>query len=252
MSYTVDAVDEAIKLLIQVAAESGLGVTELARRGGITKARAFRLLHTLEQQGLVHRVGPQAAYYLGFRALHLGAAAQSQIDLVRVANQPMTELGEALNETIALRVLDGLATVCVARWESKQSLRVHGEVGHRRALYAGASSKLLLAHAPKALLDAVLAQERPRFTAATPVSKAALLRELAAVRRLGYALSIGERAADTAAIAVAVHDAQGQVVAALSVSTPATRMTPERMAPMLALLREKAATVSARLGWRGA
>jgi len=58
MSYTVDAVSKAIELLFLVAEEGGKGVTELARLSGNTKARAFRLLTTLEESGLVRRQTP--------------------------------------------------------------------------------------------------------------------------------------------------------------------------------------------------
>lgn len=224
MDYTVAAVDEAIKLLFLVAAQPGLGLTELARRAGITKARAFRLLTTLEQRDLVRRSGDPATYALSFQSLILGAAAHAQNDLVQCVREPIERLGRRFNETVAARIRDGLGTVCIARWESTQSLRVHGEVGQRHTLHAGASSKLLLAFAPPDVLEAVLAMERERFTPVTPVPKAALLREIRLAREQGYALSFGERTPDTAGIAVPIRDGSGGVVAALIISMPASRM----------------------------
>lgn len=249
MDYTVSAVDEAIKLLFLVAQHPGLGLTEMARRSGITKARAFRLLTTLEQRDLVKRRGDPATYALSFQALHLGAAAHQQIDLVQAVQEPLERLGSLLNETVAVRVRDGLETLCVARRESTQSLRVHGEVGHRRPLYAGASSKLLLAFAPPELLEAVLASERTRFTPQTPVTKAALLREIREVRECGHAVSVGERTSGTAAIAVPIRDGQGEVIAALSISAPASRLTADHLRPCLQALEQQAAEASRRLGW---
>lgn len=249
MSYIVEAVDEAIKLLLIVASEPGLGVTDLARRSGITKARAFRLLSTLEARDLVHRQGAGATYALGSQALHLGAAARGQIELVKVADAPINALGAEVNETIALRVRDRLETVCVARWESTHSLRVHGEIGHRRPLHAGASSKLLLAFAPQDVLNQVLAEERRRFTPSTPVSKAALLAEVETIRSQGYAVSNGERAPDTAAVAVPIRDGDGEVIASLSVSAPATRLGGDKVAKVLQALRRHAAAISQGLGY---
>lgn len=60
MDYTVAAVDEAVKLLLLVAQQPGLGLSEVARRSGTGKARAFRLLTTLEQRDLVRRRGEPA------------------------------------------------------------------------------------------------------------------------------------------------------------------------------------------------
>jgi IclR family transcriptional regulator, KDG regulon repressor len=249
MDYTVAAVDEAIKLLFLVAGQPGLGLTELAKRAGITKARTFRLLTTLEQRDLVKRRGDPVSYCLSFQALHLGAAAHAQNDLVQSVREPIERLGRRFNETVAVRVRDGLETVSIARWESTQSLRVHGEVGQRHILYAGASSKILLAFAPPDVIEAVLAQERERFTPKTLVAKTALLAEIKRVREQGYAVSAGERVPDTAAIAVPIRDGSLDVVAALVLSLPATRMKGLE-GQLLEALRTEALEVSRRLGYR--
>lgn len=250
MEYTVAAVDEAMKLLFAVAAEPGLGVTELSRRTGITKARAFRLLSTLEQCGLARRHKGTAVYRLGLQALRLGASAAAQLDVVREANPALQELGAALDEMVMLRVREGLDSVCVARWESSQPLRVHDEIGRRRPLYAGASGKLLLSFAPAEVLEAVLEAPRERFTAVTPVSRSALQREIARVREQGYAVSSGEFAKDTTAVAVPIFDDEGGLAAVMSVSAPSSRMDERRLRACLGLMRGKAEEVSRRLGWR--
>lgn len=249
--YTVAAVDEAINLLLLVAAEPRLGVTELAKRSGITKARAFRLLTTLEQRALVSRAADDASYSLGYQALHLGAAAQSQIDLARLAGRAIESLGAKFNESIVVRVREGLETVCIARWESTQSLRVPGQIGDRRPLYVGAPSRLLLAYAPQDVIDAVLASERSRPTANTPSSRSKLLAAADKVREQGYAISTGERAADTAAIAVPIRDGSGSVVASLSIVTPVTRMTENRVSRYLKDLQLHAGDLSRALGYVG-
>ncbi len=251
MDYTVAAVDEAIRLLLFVAQHPGLGLSEITRRTGTGKARVFRLLTTLEQRGLVRRRGEPATYQLGFQALHLGAAAQAQIDLVQLAQEPLERLRARFDETVALRVRDGLETVCVARRESTQSLRVHGEIGHRRPLYAGASSKLLLAHAPKEVLESVLAAERTRFTDRTLVARTAMLQALKRVREEGHAHSEGERSTGTAALAVPLRDASGEVVAALGLSAPASRMTAQHRRQYLGALKAEAEGLSHKLGFAG-
>jgi len=247
LTYTVAAVDEAITLLLLVAAQPGLGVTEIAKRTGNTKGRAFRLLTTLEQRGLVSRQGASAAYYLDYQALHLGAAAHGQIDLVRLAEEPLARLGALCNETVAVRVRDGLETVCVARWESTQPLRVQNAL--RRPLYAGASSKVLLAFAPQEVLDAVLASDRLRITATTPVERDALLGELEKVRQQDWAISVAERTAETTGIGVPIRNAGGAVIAALTISAPSSRMTDERLDAYLRQLRAEAQTISTGLGF---
>src|SRR4051794_8660876 len=113
MDYTVDAVDRAMILLFLVAREAGHGVTDLAKRAGITKARAFRLLDTLEQNGLVQREGDGATYRLNYRALSIGAAAQDQLGLSRLAKYNLPSIGARCNESVLIRVRDGFESVCI-------------------------------------------------------------------------------------------------------------------------------------------
>src|SRR4051812_43908291 len=125
MSYTVDAVSAAMDLLFLVAKEPGLGVTELAKRSGNTKARAFRLLGTLEQSGLVRRQSPHATYSLGYKALFIGTAAQEQVSIASIAQLHLPEIGQRCNESVMVRVRDGLDNVCIAWWDAPNAIRIH-------------------------------------------------------------------------------------------------------------------------------
>ena len=141
MDYTVDAVDKAIGLLNLVAQFPDLGVTELAKRSGNTKARAFRLLGTLELNGLVQR-DANAAYRLGNHMLYLGAAAKEQLSIVRVSSAIFDDMVRECNEGIQIRIREGTDSVCIARRDSTHDVRSLTAIGNRRPLYLGASGKL--------------------------------------------------------------------------------------------------------------
>lgn len=251
VDYTVDAVDKAMGLLFVVAHEPGLGVTELAKRSGNTKARAFRLLGTLENCGLVQRVGDSATYCLGVRALALGAAASEQISLTRLAKTYLPTLSARCNETVLLRVRDGLESITVARWESTHAVRIHTPLGDRRPLHVGASGKLLLAYAPKDVQDTVLGRELTRYTPATITNPAKLMKELAKVAKDGYSVSFAERTADTVSIAAPVRDVSGNVIAALSITGPVTRINKDNHGKLIELVVEGAQQLSTELGFAG-
>ncbi|HEV2609515.1 MAG TPA: helix-turn-helix domain-containing protein, partial [Noviherbaspirillum sp.] len=155
MTYTVEAVSAAMDLLFLVAQQPDLGVTELAKRSGTTKARAFRLLGTLEESGLVRRKEPLATYSLGYRALFIGAAAQEQVNITSLAKFHLAEIGQRCKETVLIRIRDNLETVCVAWWDAPNAIRIHTQMGDRRPLYVGATGKLLLAFAPEDIQEAV-------------------------------------------------------------------------------------------------
>ena len=251
MDYTVDAVDKAVGLLFLVAQQPGLGVTELAKRSGNTKARAFRLLGTLEQSGLIQRPGDTATYSLGYKALFLGSAAQEQLNLVRLSKPIMADLGQRCMETVLVRVREGLETVCIARFDSPHGVRVHTEIGNRRHLYAGASGKLLLSYAPPDVQDAVLNGELERFTPNTPADRSTLEKEFEKIKAQGYSTSFAERTAETVAVAAPVRDAGGAVVAALSITCPSSRMSEDKLPTYIEYVKEGARRFSAELGYLG-
>jgi DNA-binding IclR family transcriptional regulator len=249
MSYTVDAVSKAIELLFLVAEEGGNGVTELAKRSGNTKARAFRLLTTLEECGLVRRQLPMATYSLGYRALILGTSAQGQLSLVNVARDILDDIGNECNESVLVRVRDGLDTVCVAWWDAPHAIRVHSQLGDRRPIFAGASGKLLLAYAPPEVQAEILSGKLEKFTPNTIVKQADLKKELKKILAEGYSISHSEKAADMVAVAAPVRDSHGSVVASLSMTAPASRVPKDKLDKYVKIIAHGAARFSRLLGY---
>ncbi|RJF91935.1 IclR family transcriptional regulator [Noviherbaspirillum saxi] len=247
--YTVDAVDKALGLLFLVAQQPGLGVTELAKRSGNTKARAFRLLETLEQGGLVQRELGNATYILGYKAFYLGAAASEQLSLARLAKRHLEEIGSCSNETVLIRIRDGLETVSIARWDSTHAVRIHSEIGNRRPLYVGASGKLLLAYAPADVQTKVLQGDMEKFTPNTITSPTKLKKELSKILTQGYAVSFAERTSDTVSIAAPVRDVSGEVIAAISITGPSTRMREEILPKLTDTILDGARRLSRELGY---
>lgn len=249
VAYTVDVVHEALAVLMLVANSPGLGVTELAKRSGNTKARTFRLLSTMEQSGFVRQGPNNTNYSLGPTALMLGLAAQEQVGLESIAQPYLAELGERFNENVQIRVRDGNHTISIAKWDSTRSVRVFTELGARRPLHVGASGKVLLAFAPAALQASVLSGPLERFTPQTLVQRTKLTREFARIRIDGHAVSHGEMVNDVVAVAVPVFDARNAAVAALGISMPGSR-APEDLQPFAQALKATAEQISRELGWR--
>ncbi|UFN49643.1 IclR family transcriptional regulator [Roseomonas sp. OT10] len=238
--YTVDAVDKAIQILGIIAANPGLGVSEIARRCGDSRARVFRLLRTLEGRDLVARLGETPAYRLGYAALLLGSAAAAQIDIARLAQPVMRELGRATDETVQLRVRDGTEALCIAKWEPDRDIRSVAVVGRRRPLHAG-SGKLLLAQAPEEVRASVLA-------GLGAAEAAALAGELEGLRDAEAIVTRGELSSDAIGLAVPVRDHRGVLVALLHIGGPSQRFGEERVAAILDLLRGAARRLSMALG----
>ncbi|RWB80059.1 MAG: IclR family transcriptional regulator [Mesorhizobium sp.] len=247
--YTVDSVDRAISLLQTVAGEADLGVSEIARRSGDSKARAFRLLQTLVRRGLLARSSDGKGYRLGLAALMLGHAASEQMDLIRIANPVLEALGQEIGETTQLRIRDDQESLCVAKWEPKRDLRVNAIVGRRRPLHAG-SSKAFLAHMDDEEREAILSGPLKRFTKKTVTDPRLLRVGLEQIRKAKFFVSRGEINDDLISITAPVFVAPGKIIAALNIAAPENRVPEGRISELGDMVARAAHRISAALGFR--
>lgn len=242
---TVRSVERALDVLLCFAGHTGsLGVTQIAERVELYKSTVHRLLHTLESRGFVRRDGATERYHLGERVLELAASFPESADLPASASPEMERLRDETGETVSLYIRDGLERVRIHKAEGRQAVRRVVQLGERMPLYVGASSKVLLAYAPDDVRQRVLAAGHlpPGF------NRKKLEDQLGKVRQQGFAVSIEEREAGTAAVAAPIIDRSGRIVAALAVSGPAVRFTPEALARYGSLVRETCGRVAQRLG----
>ncbi|MGM8931689.1 IclR family transcriptional regulator [Salinicola halophyticus] len=246
--YSVNSVVKAFELLMAVARKPHAGVTELARNTGMTKSRAFRLLHTMEQCRVIARDAGNG-YRLGAAMLVLGITANSQIDLVKLADPILEELCERVTETVQLRILDGIEALCIAKCEPSRDLRVHAVVGRRRLLYAG-SPKTLLAYQDQHMIDRCIPPCPEKFTQNTPTNREIILAELARIRKQGYCVSRGEVSDQLVSIAAPVFAMDGTVIASLNVAAPAFRTHESELEHIIRLVTSSAERLSIGLGWQ--
>jgi DNA-binding IclR family transcriptional regulator len=233
---TVRAAERALDILLCFVDEGSLGMMEIAERTGLNKSTVFRLLATLEGKGFVKRDSETDKYQLGFRVWEL-ATSLNQSDEPAVLFLPeMERLRDELDETVSLYYRIGKERVRVQAIESKQAIRRVAPVGARLPLNVGASSKVLMAYASEEELQELLAD--PDWP--DSVSKEVYLEQLQRIHDDGYAISVEEREAGTAAVSVPVFSRQGRLVAALAVSGPVSRMNVKKMVQCVPSLKESA------------
>ncbi|MBD2848359.1 IclR family transcriptional regulator [Paenibacillus sp. IB182496] len=233
---TVRAVERALEILLCFTAGSDLAMTQIAERTGLHKSTVHRMLATLEEKGFVARDSASDRYRLGMSIWELSAHLANTDDPATVCLPEMERLRDTLGETVSLYVRDGMERIRIQAVQSNQAIRRVAPVGARLPLYVGASSKVLLAFDERAITTS----DMKGWLAS--VDREQLLNQLEQIRALGYATSIEEREPGAAAVAAPIFDRSGRLVAALSVSGPASRLT-------AAKLEEHAAVIvhSARL-----
>lgn len=246
---SVEAVERTLALLEQFSeAPDGLGVSEMAARTGLAPSTVHRYLAVLTERGIVEQ-DRDRRYRLTARLYFLGLAGARGFDLETQARPALERLAELSRETVCLMVRDGRHAVCIAQIESRHQLQIAARVGNRQDLRVGATSRLLLAHTPVEVQDAILAlPPLPRYTKRTVRDPDAIRATLADIRRDGHYISRGELDEGVSAVAAPVRNRHGEVSGAVVVAAPESRAGEATLDRLVDLVTEAAHDISNRLG----
>ncbi|TDE85251.1 IclR family transcriptional regulator [Deinococcus sp. S9] len=247
-SRTVQSVENIGRLLELFTVETPeIGVTEAAQHLEMSKSSVHALLTALTHIGLLHRV-VTGRYRLGFQVLALNSVLMSHTPWRRIAREEMTHLADAVGEPVHLAVLDGGQAICIDKVEGNAPL-ANTPIGGILPPHATALGKIILAHQTADEIARWYQSGTLRmYTPNTIVSLDELLSDLAHSRERGYALAVEERATGICSIAAPIFDPNGEVIAAMSISTSAKRFA-ARKPGLVTHLREATATTSRRIGY---
>ncbi len=241
-------IDRGADLLVRVLeSDEPVALTDLASAAGLPKSTASRLVSALERRGLIEQDGERGRLRPGPAILRVAERGMLERNLMELARPSLDALSEACGETINLAVPAHHGVEHVAQVDSRHFLGAGQWLGRSVDYEHSANGKVFAAfgRAPAPGPGAVETD-----TAGTGSAGPAMTRELKAVVRDGFATSIDELEIGLSAMAAPVRGARGAVIAALSISGPSLRMTPERIEELQPLLISEARTLSRRLGHR--
>lgn len=241
---------DALDLL--AAAPRGLALRQLTQSMGLSKSTTHRLVSGLVSCGLVQLCPETRRYRLGLRLLELSAALLDSIDVREQARPFMQQLSDLSRETVHLGVLDRFEVVFIGHIESPESVRMSVRVGRRAPAYSTSLGKVLLAGLDDAELSRYLREHQlAALTPNTITDPERLLAVLHQVRSRGYSMDDEENRVGVRCLGAPVRDHTGRVVAAISVSGPAFRLTRERAGELVESLIHVSDGISERMGWSG-
>ena len=229
--------------------QTGLGVNEIARKVDVHKSTVSRLCATLEAAGYLERDADTNRFSLGARLYQLAGAPHVDADLRRTARPVLQELVNTCGETASLAVVQGDDVVVIDVVDGVSFVRMRTEVGMRAHLSASAAAKAILAWMPEAdRLKMVSDWPTVKLTPDTLTNVDDFLAQLEDIRERGYSTDMEELEVGLRCVGAPVRDRTGAVVAAISVSGPRHRMTPEVVPILGRLAQQSAAKISLRLG----
>lgn len=246
---TVQVIERMFTLIdILASREEAMSLKEISEKAGLHASTTHRILNDLATGRFVDR--PQSGTYrLGMRLLELGNLVKNRLNVRDAAVGPMHELHRITQQPINLSVRQGDEIVYVERAFSERSgMQVIRAIGGRAPLHLTSVGKLFLASDEPNKIRAYAARTGlSGHTKNSLTQLPALERELARVKREGYANDNEELELGVRCMAAGIHDDQGRLVAGLSVSAPASRMDEA----WLSKLKSTAEDISRQLGYRG-
>ncbi|WP_455147693.1 IclR family transcriptional regulator [Clostridium sp.] len=222
-------------------------VTDLGEKIECTKSGTHKILSALVQNGLAAQTGNHK-YTLGPVVYILGKTYEDKIGLSKMVKPYLVRLRDLTGENASFSMLINGKANLVYREESLQLVRVAGNVGQERPLYAGATGKVLGAYQDEEVIrKRVMEEPLVAFTERTIVSPQALLDEYAKIREQGYAISDGELNIETIGVGAPIHDESGNVWGAISIGAPRMRVDEMKKERYIFLVKEIAEEMSTSL-----
>lgn len=240
----VRAVDRAVDVLMLLsAARRAVAISELERGLGLSRPTLYRLLQTLIDRDLVRAEGDPPRYALDFGVLKLAESWSAQSDVMLASEQPLAELWNRTDETVALAIphVDH-GWLLAKEFKSRQPLSYGRGIGHTQPLIIGASGRVMLAFFEPPEIEKVLAHE------ADAAARDAIRAQLHAIRVDGFAAASGEIILGAMAIAAPVFEHRGSVVAAVCLYGPEIRFKDLALHRYVPLVRAAAEKISRVLG----
>jgi DNA-binding IclR family transcriptional regulator len=223
----VENLDRGLRILEMFsAADTALTVAEIAKRGDIPTASAYRIVHTLERRGYLRRDQPQGPLKLGLPLLRLSWLVQQSLDVRSAAQPVMHRLASEVGETAILLIPQEYDAVCIDCVEGSSPIRPRSmTVGERRPFNAGAAAMALFAHLSEDHRERVLSRPFEGGTRRTETDPDKLRQDIARIRARGYASSVSWLIEGTAAVAAPIFGPHGDAaIAALALTGIEQRM----------------------------
>ncbi|QBJ96928.1 IclR family transcriptional regulator [Rhodococcus sp. ABRD24] len=225
-----------LDVLISIAQHGQTTVAEIAEELGIPQSTVYRYIRSLRDRALIEE--SRGTYIPGWRLMDIAGHHLINTRLVTAGTERLRHLTDQTSETSVLAIRAGSQGICLRQVASPNPHRHEFRVNELLPLNAGAGQRILLAFAPRPILDIVLARMAPH-TANTP-SAEQLTQLIETTRRNGFTVSRGEFRTGAVAISVPVF-AGGEIACSLTLAGPSERCSSDRwLRRSLSLLRDAA------------
>jgi DNA-binding IclR family transcriptional regulator len=246
-----ETVDLSLRILEHLAgSREPVGVSDLARSFGSSKATVYRHLQTLARYGFVRQDPATMRYDAGIKLLILGERLRERFDILAVAREEMARLREQCEQPVTLSVLIDDRVVVLEVLHGRQIVNFGTRPGTVLDLHASAHGKVALAFGPEGLLGRCLAKPLKAWTPQTICTRSALERAVAQVRSRGWATAPNQVLSGVNGLAAPIFNHLGNFAGAIAIAG-SIQYIPATPAPkQVAAVVDAAQRISRKLGWK--
>ncbi len=249
--YNVRSIERAIQILDCFDDENPTwGLSEIAQEVGLHKATTHRIMTTLLNYNYLEKTNDGQKYRLGTRLASLGCSVLHRLGLQDVARPYMEELVEKYNEAVDLSVFDGREILYLEVLQSNHALTIAASPGMRLPAHCTASGKVFLAFLAQNELTEFLRHPLRQLTKNTVTDPAILKKNLQVIKNTGFAVDDEEMEIGIKAISTPIFDQRGDVIAAISIPGPSSRIPDEKISEFASSLKQTSKNISHILGLR--
>ncbi|KAA8997032.1 IclR family transcriptional regulator [Affinibrenneria salicis] len=247
----IQSVERALRILdLFDEHATELKITDISTMMGLHKSTLHSLLKTLQVQGYIDQNPDNGKYRLGLKLVERGNFVVNSMDIRQQAKNHLLDLSIKTGQTTHLAILDGREGVYIDKVEGKMAIISYSRIGRRLPVHATAIGKVLLAFLTKEQMAGILRDYN--YSVQTPhtlTSESQLLDALVGVRDKGYAIDREENEQGVQCVAVPIRNHNGEVIAALSISTLTSRVDERQLRDYIALLTQAGRELSEKLGY---
>ena len=247
-SYNTHAVVERTFEIINLLIERrSVGVTELANEFDIPKTTAHTYLKTLENTG--HTINKNGEYYLSFRLLHQAGKMRHKSSLYRVGRNEVDKLARKVGEAVNLGICEGTKRILIYSAEGEDAVWDDVPIGSRTPLNLTAMGKAILAFRSDEFLDYFVGSGGIGIATKHSIrNREDLIEDIERIRERGYSIEDNEHIIGVQAFGVPILSDNEEVIGAISVAGPTSRLNSEKIeSELVEQLREHANVIELKL-----
>ncbi|ADE56051.1 IclR family transcriptional regulator [Coraliomargarita akajimensis] len=249
--YHVPNLERALKIL-QLLSEhpQGLAQKDLIDALAVSKNSIYRITQTLIEHGYIARDEASRHYTLTRKMMMVGASAMGDDHLVEKSIETMRKLRDEANASIYIAVLEGTKGVILEQAIGGSPFKFSVDLGSRFHLHSGAPGKALLAFLPEDEAEDLMNQiEMIRFNERTITSKAAMRKEMQAIRERGYATDCAEEFEGCHCVGSVIRDHRNYPIAMLWATGTSFNLTEARFGEIGERIVDATNRISQKFGY---